>query len=235
VSGTEGRAPASARTGRRRGPGAALLDAANEVAYRAVWYLVALLLRVFYGLRVENAPRLRGPYILAPNHVSFLDPLVVQAASARRIVFLMTEVYWKSRGVNWWYRFCRTIPVRMGGGNNRGTLVAAARALRSGRVITIFPEGSRSREGRLLRGRPGAAMIAALAGVPVVPVAILGTDRALPVGARFLRPARIRVRFGEPVRLERRPGLSRTALHRETTDAIMSALARLLGQGPPRP
>ncbi|MGH7152197.1 MAG: lysophospholipid acyltransferase family protein, partial [Planctomycetota bacterium] len=157
----------SPRAAPRRGPLAALRDALNEVGYRAVWYTCLLFLRVVYGFRVENRPRFPGPYILAPNHASFLDPVVIQAASRSRIIFLMTEVYWGSRSVNWWYRFCRALPVYMGSRSNRPTLAAAVRALRRGRVLAIFPEGSRSRDGRLQRGRPGVAMIAALARVPV--------------------------------------------------------------------
>ncbi|MCI0586597.1 MAG: 1-acyl-sn-glycerol-3-phosphate acyltransferase [Planctomycetes bacterium] len=217
----------SPRAAPRRGFLAAFLDAANEVGYRGVWYFCLLFLRVFYGLRVENRPTFPGPYILAPNHVSFLDPIVVQSASRSRIVFLMTAVYWGSRGANWWYRFCRALPVYMGGRSNRPSLAAAVRALRRGRILTIFPEGSRSRDGRLQRGRPGVAMIATLARVPVVPVALIGTDRALPVGARFLHRARIRVRFGEPLRFERGAGVSRRVFYRKATDSIMGALAQL--------
>ena len=209
-----------------------LLDAANAAAFRAVWLGAVALLRVFFGLRVENPPRLRGPFILASNHASFMDPVVLQAGLRRRVFYLMTEVYWKARGMGWFFRFARAIPIRTTGEGNRESLAAALRLLRDGAVVAIFPEGTRSLDGRLQAGRAGVALLALGSGAPVVPAALIGTRRALPPGARFIRPARLRIRFGEPLRFEKRPGVPRRDLYRETTDAVMASLERLLEGNP---
>ncbi len=170
----------------------------NRITFRAFWLLFHCFARLWFRLRVENLPRLPGAYVLAPNHVSLLDPLLVGAASRRRVIFLMTEVIHRSPWLGWFYRWNRAIPLAARGGN-RDRLRAARAVLQQGRVVGIFPEGGISRDGGLLLGNPGAVALVLQEGVAVVPVAVIGADRALPPGAVFPRPVRITIRFGDPI------------------------------------
>jgi 1-acyl-sn-glycerol-3-phosphate acyltransferase len=187
--------------------------------------------RIWFRLRVENTPRLAGAYVLAANHASFLDPLLVGIASERRIHFMMTEVVWRSPLLGWFFRWNRTIPVQVRG-NNRDALRGARTVLQHGRVIGIFPEGGLSRDGGLLRGSPGAVSLVLNESVPIVPVGILGANRALPIGAVLPRPRRVTVRFGTPImpaELTALAPLDRKARLQAATTLIMERIAELTG------
>ena len=151
-------------------------------------------------LRVEGADGVpaRGPVLLAANHLSFLDPVVLQAATPRPIHYLMTARLHRDRRWQWLYRLFDTVPVTLGSGNFQALSAAAAR-LEAGEVVGVFPEGGISKDGTLQPFRAGVALLALRARVPVVPVAILGTNRVLPAGTLRLRRAPIRVRVGTPV------------------------------------
>jgi 1-acyl-sn-glycerol-3-phosphate acyltransferase len=206
---------------------------ANEVAFRFVHLVGWLLVKALFRLDVEGSDRVRGPLILAPNHASFLDPVILQSATRKRVSYLMTETYWRIPVLNWLFRFFRTIPVQVSG-PNRSALDRAVARLREGAVVAIFPEGSRSPDGRLLPARAGVALLASAARVPIVPVAILGTHRALPRGARFIRPVRVQVRFGEPIPpVEEAEGIPRRERHRAITARVMEQIGRLLDRPPP--
>ena len=157
-------------------------------------------LRVFFDLRVEGAERIpaRGPALLACNHLSFLDPIVLQGALRRPIHYLMTARLYRNRRWQWVFRLFDTVPVTLGAGNFKALAEAAAR-LAAGEVVGVFPEGGISKDGSLGPFRPGVALLAMRTGTPVIPVSIAGTRDALPPGALRPRRARIRVRLGEPV------------------------------------
>lgn len=178
-------------------------------------------MRVVGRLRV---PRGRA-VILAPNHCSYLDPIVVQAALPRRVRFLMTEEIYRVPWARWFFESMGTIPVP-----DRGVHVAAMRecadVLERGELLVIFPEGRISHDGTLGRGFPGVASLAARTRAIVVPVHIEGTYRALPKRARFVRPAPITIRFGAPIDVAGGEALDRRAL-RAVSDSIMSAIAAL--------
>jgi 1-acyl-sn-glycerol-3-phosphate acyltransferase len=161
------------------------------------------LLRVAYDFRVEGAHRIpaRGPALLAANHRSFLDPVVLQGALARPIHYLMTARLYRDRRWRWIFRLFDTVPVTLGAGNFRALAEAAAR-LAAGEVVGVFPEGGISKDGSLGPFRPGVALLAMRTRTPVVPVAILGTREALPPGSLRPRRARIHVRLGEPLTAE---------------------------------
>lgn len=203
-------------------------DQAMFVAFRVV---VRLALRTLFGLRVEGQPPRAGGYVVAANHASFLDPLLVGAALSPRVVFLMTETVWRSPTVGWFYRWSRAIPLSARG-NNRGALRAARRVLEQQRVVGIFPEGGISRDGRLMRGSPGAVSLVLNQGLPIVPIGIVGAGRALPSGAALPRPGRVVVRIGAPItpaEIEALGADRRTRL-REATRLIMRRIAELSGQ-----
>jgi 1-acyl-sn-glycerol-3-phosphate acyltransferase len=204
--------------------------------YRVCRKIAAVLLRGLFDLRVEGAERLpaTGPFILAANHHNYLDGVVLGVAVPRPIAFLvMPRVFGATPLHPPFHRRIGSIPVRLER-PDPGAIRRVLRVLDAGRVVGIFPEGPFSQEGRLVRGQPGAAMVALRAGVPVVPAAIEGTYEALR-GRRFYLPRRrpLSVRFGEPLHLGRprraRPG---RAEREEVTHRIMSEIAALLRVAP---
>ena len=158
------------------------------------------ILAPFVHLRVENAPDLarRSPVILAPNHTSYLDPPLLQIAVVHHITFLMTETIYSLPVARAFFRFWDAIPVPENG-SSVGAIKGALRAIRRRRPVCIFPEGRISDDGCLNEGRPGVVTLMLRAGVPVIPVALLGPHRIFPRGARMIRPGRVIVRFGEPI------------------------------------
>lgn len=190
----------------------------------ARWFL-----QLFFGLRADNVPRVDGPCILAPNHVSYLDPIVVQLTFPRHITFLMAGHIFRYRWLRWFYSFWGAIPLDEGR-VVAGAMKSALGAARSGHVVGIFPEGRISESGVLQDGREGVATLMQRARVPVVPVAILGTYQVLPKHARFPRRGRLRVAYGEPITLETVEGEDRKAAARRLRDRVMEAIAALLEQ-----
>ncbi len=188
-------------------------------------------LRAGFRMRREGPQPPAGPCVFAANHSSFLDPLLLGAMVPRRLVYLMTEVVWRSRGLGWFYRWNRAIPLSARGGN-REALRAAREVLRQGRSLGIFPEGGLSRDGLPMLGSPGAVSIVLQEHVPIVPVGIVGAHDAFPPGATWPRPARVTVRFGAPIlprELDALGGGDRRARLRLATAHIMRAIAALTG------
>lgn len=206
----------------------------NSATFWPFWLGVNVFGKLFFRVRVENRPKLEGGYVLAANHASYLDPLLLGSASRRRVTFLMTELVWRSPTMGWFYRWNRTIPLAARGGN-RDAMRAARSVLQQGRVIGIFPEGGLSRDGRLMLGSPGAVSLVLNEEVPIVPVGICGAGDALPVDAGLPRPRRITIRFGEPIAPAELAALSandrRHRLQAATT-LIMARIAALTGQEP---
>jgi 1-acyl-sn-glycerol-3-phosphate acyltransferase len=186
---------------------------------------------------VHRVPR-RGPAILACNHVSYLDwlflPLVVRT---RRIVFLAKLEYFtrpglKGAGQRYFFTATGQVPVdRSGTDAASAALRTASRLLSEGRLVGIFPEGTRSRDGRLYRGRTGVARLAAETGVPVIPCATVGVFDIAPPGTRIPRPRRIGVRFGTPKAWPAGEPTTPAAL-RGWTDELMAEIQQLSGQEP---
>jgi len=182
----------------------------------------------------EHVPR-EGPVILAANHLSFLDSFLVPLVAPRPVVFLAKDDYFTRAGVRGrltgaTLRGLGAVPVPRGAHRAaQAALETALGVLHEGRAFGIHPEGSRSRDGRLYRGRTGVAWLALASGAPVVPVALLGTDKIQPVGARFPRPGRVTVRFGAPLHFGAPDGSAGRA-RREATDRIMEEIRKLSGQ-----
>jgi 1-acyl-sn-glycerol-3-phosphate acyltransferase len=202
--------------------------------------LLTPVMTIAFRPRIEglgHVPR-RGAALLACNHTSYLDwlllPLVVRT---RRISFLAKMEYFTRRGLRgrWQaYFFTATgqVPVdRAGAAAASGSLRTATRLLAEGRLVGVFPEGSRTRDGRLHRGRTGVARMAAASQAPVIPCATVGAFEVAPPGARFPRPRKIEIRFGEPMPPVCAPGAEPTAARlREWTDELMERIAALSGQ-----
>ena len=162
--------------------------------------LLGPLLRLLFRPRVtglEHIPAAGGA-ILAANHVSFLDPLLLPLVVPRRVMFLAKVKYIDKPLLHWFLRAVGVIPVATD--DPAGAVAAGVQAVREGRLVGIFPEGTRSPDGRLRQGKTGVARIAIQAGVPVIPAGITGTDLAFPRGAWLPRPRSVRISFGPPIR-----------------------------------
>lgn len=193
------------------------------------------LLRLVYRPKVqglENIPD-RGPVILASNHLSFLDNLFIPLVVRRRVVFLGKAEYFDSPKTRWFFRLANVIPVRREGGSGAEAAVrAGVRALQAGQVVGIYPEGTRSPDGRLYRGKTGAARMALLARCPVVPLALVGTREVLPPERKAPRlGGEVRVIVGRPLRFDHHVGKeSDRFVLRSITDEIMYEIMVLSGQ-----
>ena len=186
------------------------------------------------GLR--HVPR-TGPVILAANHLAFLDSFVLPLMVPRRVHFLGKHEYFTGGGMRGqvmatFFRSVGAIAVdRSGGRAALDALDTSARVLEDGGVFAIHPEGTRSPDGRLYRGRTGVARLAMRTGAPVLPVAIEGTDRVQPRGQAVPKPGRIGVRIGTPLEFAGRDAAApRGRAAREVTDEIMRAIQELSGQ-----
>jgi 1-acyl-sn-glycerol-3-phosphate acyltransferase len=172
------------------------------------WVLKALLSPVFFaGWRVKvtgrhNVPS-KGPVILAPNHTSFCDSFFLPLVLRRRVTFVAKAEYFDSWKTAWFFRAAGQIPMRREGGSASERALAAARdVLEDGGVLGIYPEGTRSPDGRLYRGHTGVARLALQCGAPVIPVGITGTTDVQPIGSNMMRPfKKVGVQFGEPLDL----------------------------------
>lgn len=201
--------------------------------------LLAIPARLVYRPVIEGREHIpgRGPVILASNHLSFIDSVVIPLVAPRPVAFLAKAEYFQGPGIKGWLmrRFFTAIgavPVERGTHRAAQASLEAARAvLAGGGAFGIYPEGTRSRDGRLYRGRTGVAWLTLASGAPVVPVAVLGTDRIQPVGARWPRIHRVTVRFGEPLDFSHLSGtLPAAQARRAATDEIMDAIHALSGQ-----
>jgi 1-acyl-sn-glycerol-3-phosphate acyltransferase len=184
----------------------------------------------------ENVPA-TGPFIIASNHLSFIDSMAIPLMAPRRVGYLAKAEYFTGTGLKGW--LTRTLFTALGAmpvhrQTNRAAqeaLDTAMTVLRAGGGFGIYPEGTRSRDGRLARGKTGVAWLALTADCPVVPVAVAGTDKIQPIGAPWPWPHRFSVTFGEPLTFPEYRGMANNGkARREVTDRIMEAIAELSGQ-----
>ncbi|MER7798052.1 lysophospholipid acyltransferase family protein [Microbacterium sp. NPDC096154] len=201
---------------------------------------LAPLARAIYRPRVEgkaNIPR-EGALIFASNHLSFIDSIAIPVAVAPRAVhFLAKSSYFEGTGFKGWlsrslFTAAGAVPVRRGAGQAAlDALDQQRQILETGAAVALYPEGTRSLDGRLYKGRTGVAFLALQTGAPVVPVGLIGTDKVMPVGSRVpsLRQ-RVTVRFGAPLDLSHHGPASSGKARRAATDEIMAAIHALSGQ-----
>jgi 1-acyl-sn-glycerol-3-phosphate acyltransferase len=217
--------------------GASIGDLVSRAVMRHV--LVGPPLRMATRLSVQGRQHVpqHGALIVASNHLSFFDSIVIPLASGRQVHFLGKAEYFQGTGlrggvVRWFHSAAGTIPVdRSDPRAAMASLELGEQVLRRGGAFGVYPEGTRSPDGRLHRGRTGVARMALATGATLVPCAVIGTDRVQPPGSNSFRPAKVTVRFGPPVdvaSLEAR--FQKAALLRAVTDAVMDAIAELSGQ-----
>lgn len=167
----------------------------------------------------EHIPK-KGAFILAGNHVSYLDPPAVGIACGRYLSYMARDDLFIDPFFGWFLRSLRVFPVKRDS-PDRSALIEASHHLKHGEGLVLFPEGSRNFNGRQSKAYPGVAFLAARMKVPVVPAYIEGTDNALPVNAKFIRLKKVSVRFGEPIRIEKMDS------YQEAADMIMERIYSL--------
>lgn len=211
------------------------------MGYRKLKIVVGPLLRALWRPRVTGLEHLpeSGPVILASNHLSLADFVFLGLVSPRHITFVVKAEAFAVPGLagrflTWLLRTMGQLRVDRGAGRGAQAALDASRTvLDDGGVVGIYPEGTRSPDGRLYKGRTGVGWLALASGAPVVPVAMHGTGRILPPGACVPRLVRVGVRFGPPVPLDEYKGkAAEPRARRGATDAIMHAIGDLAGQRP---
>lgn len=212
------------------------------------WYW--LFKNILFGpiLRVYNRPFIEGKEriptgggaILASNHQSVMDSFFLPLLCPRQITFLAKSEYFTTPGVvgkiqKWFFTAVGQIPLDRTAENARDTLLVSARkVIADGDLLGIYPEGTRSPDGRIYRGKTGMAYIALDTGAPVIPVAMLGARKANPIGSWLIRPAKVGIRIGEPIdpiAFVKAQGLDPASAEaaRALTDHVMAALTALTG------
>jgi len=197
------------------------------------------LLSLIFRPKVEGLSHVptHGAAIIASNHLSFSDSIFMPLVVPRRVTFLAKSEYFTGRGIKGrliaaFFRALGQVPVdRSGGRASEAALETGLRILREGNLLGIYPEGTRSPDGRLYRGRTGIARMALESGVPVIPVAMIDTDKIQPPGKALPKIMQVGIRFGEPLDFSRYEGMSGDRfILRSVTDEIMYALMDLGGQ-----
>jgi 1-acyl-sn-glycerol-3-phosphate acyltransferase len=200
---------------------------AGKILYRAgrgvVWALLRLVARPAYE-SCCNVPR-HGPLLVVANHTSYVDPMLLALAVPRPLAFLAKEELFHPAPWGWALRTAGIIPVRRGR-VDRHALDAALEVLRAGGALAIFAEGTRSSDGRLQAAEPGAGLLAARSGAPVLPVALLGTERLRSLAAWRARP-RLLARCG-PVWQPAAGRRGGSAAYRQIADEMMARVAALM-------
>ena len=213
----------------------------SPVFYEVMHRTVPPLARAVWRPTVEGLEHVpaTGPVILASNHLSFVDSVVIPCIVPRKVVFLAKSDYFTGSGLKGaaqraWFEGLGMLPVDRD--DTRAALASldtALAVLGRGEAFGIYPEGTRSRDGRLYRGRTGVAHLALTAGCPVVPVGLIGTEQIQPVGSTLPRLADVTVRFGVPLEFHGRyAGVPLGRARRGVTDEIMAAIQALTGQQP---
>lgn len=207
--------------------------------YWVVKLILTPVLRLAFRPRVEGLENIPadGPAILAGNHNSFLDNLIVPLVVPRRVTFLAKSDYFTGRGVKGrlqaaFFKGVGQLPVdRSGGSASVAALETGKRVLAEGKLLGIYPEGTRSPDGRLYRGKTGVARMALEAGVPVIPVAMIGMFDVQPQGRMLPKAKRVGIRIGAPLDFSRYEGMEgdRFVL-RSITDEVMYELMLAGGQ-----
>lgn len=185
-------------------------------------FVFFLTLKAFFRFRVsgkENIPE-RGGAIIASNHVSFLDPPALGCACPRKVYFLARDTLYRNKIFAFWANSVGVVPIKRGAGDI-AALRAALRIIRKGRVIAMFPQGTRAVAGKEPRAQAGIGFLAAKLDVPVIPAFIKGTDEVLPKPSKKINFRKISVHFGKPIIFEK--GLS----YQEIADIIMDSIRGL--------
>jgi 1-acyl-sn-glycerol-3-phosphate acyltransferase len=196
-------------------------------------------LRMIFWPQVEGLERVpdSGPAIIASNHLSFSDSIFMPLVVKRRVTFVAKQEYFTGRGIKGWltkmfFVGTGTIPVdRSGGRAAQAAIETGLRVLREGHLFGIYPEGTRSPDGRLYRGKTGVARLALESGAPVIPVVMLNADEIQPPGKILPKIKRVKIRFGAPMDFSRYAGMAGDRfIERAVTDEIMYELMEMSGR-----
>ncbi|AKZ54362.1 putative acyltransferase [Streptomyces ambofaciens ATCC 23877] len=207
--------------------------------YVLKYVLLGPLLRLLFRPRIEGLDHVpaSGAAIIAGNHLSFADHFLMPAVLRRRITFLAKAEYFTGPGIKgrltaFFFRSAGQIPVdRSGKEAGRAAIREGLGVLGKDELLGIYPEGTRSHDGRLYKGKVGVAVMALRAGAPVVPCAMIGTFEAQPPGRKIPKLHPVVIRFGEPLDFSRYAGMEgEKAVLRAITDEIMYAVLTLSGQ-----
>jgi 1-acyl-sn-glycerol-3-phosphate acyltransferase len=201
--------------------------------------LLGPLMRLACHPQVQGAEHIpgRGGAILASNHLAVADSFFLPLMIRRRITFLAKREYFTTPGLRGWlkrqfFSAAGQVPIdRSNASAAQAALDTGVRLLAAGKLLGIYPEGTRSPDGRLYKGKTGVARMALEAGVPVIPVVMVGTDKVNPMGTKMWRPHPVEIRFGAPLDFSRYAGLAGDRfVERSMVDEIMYALMELSGQ-----
>lgn len=192
--------------------------------YRIGKIITVLLLKVFFRLEVKGQEYIpaNGGFILASNHLSYLDPFVLGAACRRKLTYMARDSLFNNPILSWLLSKVNTFPIRRNSPDSSALKQGIAK-LKGGGALVIFPEGSRQREGLSKVAQPGIAFLAVKSASPIIPSFIKGTDLALPKGARFIRPKKISVYFGKEIPIER----SKSHNYQDIANEVMCVIGHL--------
>jgi 1-acyl-sn-glycerol-3-phosphate acyltransferase len=203
------------------------------------YVLLGPLMRLTCHPKVQGAEHIpdRGGAILASNHLAVADSFFLPLMIRRRVTFLAKREYFTTPGVRGWFKrqffsAAGQVPIdRSSASAAQAALDTGVRLLADGKLLGIYPEGTRSPDGRLYKGKTGVARMALEAGVPVIPVVMVGTDKVSPIGKKMWRPHPVQIRFGAPLDFSRYAGLAGDRfVERSMVDEIMYCLMELSGQ-----
>lgn len=202
--------------------------------YRVLKKVLPSIMNPYFHMYVEgidNVP-VSQPAILASNHLSFIDSLCLPINLQRPLYFLGKADYWDSWRTRWFFQGVGVVPVqREGGDKGQASLQTGVRILRGGDLVGIYPEGTRSPDGRLYRGKTGPVRMALEAEVPIIPCAVIGTDKAMPTGTYVPTRHPVTVRYGKPLDLSRyHAQRDDPFVLRSATDELMFEIMMLSGQ-----
>jgi 1-acyl-sn-glycerol-3-phosphate acyltransferase len=184
---------------------------------------------------MENVPK-KGKFIVASNHLSFFDSVIIQSLFPRQVAFFAKAEYFTTKGFKGWFMksfftAVGSIPVERGApGAATAALDKLVEVLDSDEGVGIYPEGTRSRDGRLYRGRTGVGWLTLSTGAPVIPVGLVDTDKLQPGGSNRIRRYRFGLNIGEPMHFEHPGPKHPLPLRRKVTDQIVERIAELSGQ-----
>lgn len=204
----------------------------GERFYKASQYTIAPVLRGLWRIHATGLHHIpaSGPAILASNHLSYSDHYFFPAVVPRQIFFISKAQHFDVPVQRWLFEQWGVIPLKRGEGDNEA-MERSLQVLREGKLFGIYPEGTRSTDGKLHKGRTGVARLALLAKVPVIPVGMIGTDEVLPKGKSIPKLKKVKIHIGAPMTFEQYYGMENDRkVCREITDRIMLAIKDLSGQ-----